>query len=72
MAIVCVIANFFFIDQNDLIIVHYNKFTNLGVFRTNFPDLKGPRIPSQNCKKFLLKEFFEEVDFDKYSRQQKA
>ena len=52
--IVCVIANlFFFIDQND-INVHYNKFPNLGVYNATFFSLKGPRAPSQNCKKKSL------------------
>ena len=27
------------------------KFPNLVVYRANFPNLKGPRAPSQNCKK---------------------
>ena len=50
MAIVCVIADLFYIDKKD-IILHYNKFPNLGVCHANFPNLKGPRVPSQNCKK---------------------
>ena len=40
----------FLLTKND-IIVHYNKFPNLGVYRATFPNLKGPRAPSQNCKK---------------------
>ena len=43
LAIVCVIANY--------ILEHYNKFPNLRVCNANFPNLKGPRAPSQNCKK---------------------
>ena len=38
MAIVCVIANLFLYTKND-IIVHYNKFPNLGVCRASFPNL---------------------------------
>ena len=55
MAIECVIANYFFLllTKND-IIVHYIKFPNLGVCHANFPNLKGPRAPSQNCKKKSL------------------
>ena len=33
------------------IFVNYNKFPNLGVYRANFPNLREPRAPSQNCKK---------------------
>ena len=36
--------------KND-IIVHYNKFPNLGVYHATFPNLKGPRAHSENCKK---------------------
>ena len=50
MAIVCVIANLLLLTKND-IILHYKKFPNLGVCHANFPNLKGPRVPSQNCKK---------------------
>ena len=50
MATVCVIAYYYFIDQND-IIVHYNIFPNVGVYHTTFPNLKGPKAPSRNCKK---------------------
>ena len=52
MAIVCVISIFFFflLTKND-IIVHNNKFPNLGVCCANFPDLKGHGAPSQNHKK---------------------
>ena len=47
MAIICVIANLFvfLLTKND-IIEYYNKFPNLGSC-----NLKGPRAPSQNCKK---------------------
>ena len=31
--------------------MHYNKFPNLEVYHANFPNLKGPRPPSQNWKK---------------------
>ena len=48
-AIVCLIDHLFLLTKND-IIVHYNKFSNLGVYRATFPDLKGPRAPPQNCK----------------------
>ena len=39
----------FFIDQK----WHNcaNKFPNLGVYHANFPNLKGPRVPSKNWKK---------------------
>ena len=50
MAIVCVIANFFLFTKND-IIVHFNKFPNLGVYQATFSNLKGPRAPSKNCRK---------------------
>ena len=50
MAVVYVIANLFLIDQN-AVIVRYNKFPNLGVYHANFPNLKSPWAPSQNCKK---------------------
>ena len=52
MAIVYVIANLFLLTKNG-IIVHYNTFPNLGVCHANFPNLKGLRAPSQNCKKSL-------------------
>ena len=39
----------FLLTKND-IIMHYNKFPNLGIYHTNFPNLKGPRAPSQDCK----------------------
>ena len=42
MAILCVIADFFLLNQND-IIENYNKFPNLGVYHANFSNLKGPR-----------------------------
>ena len=45
MAKVCAIANMFLLTKND-IIVHNNKFLNLRVYHTNFPNLKGPRAPS--------------------------
>ena len=38
----------------NVLIVHCNKIPNLGVYSTNFPNLKGPRAPSQNCKKKSL------------------
>ena len=47
IAIVCVIANLFLLTKND-IIVHYNKFPNLGVYHATFLNLKGPKPPSQN------------------------
>ena len=50
MAIVCVIANLFLIDQKCHNCVQ-NKFPNLRVYHAHFPNLKGPRAPSQNCKK---------------------
>ena len=43
--------------KND-IIVHYNKFPNSGVFGANFPNLKGPRTPSQNCKKIPVRIYY--------------
>ena len=42
MAIVCVIAN---------LKMPFRKFPNLRVYQANFPNLKGPRAPSQNCQK---------------------
>ena len=39
-----------FFTKNE-IIVHCNKFPNLGVYPATFPNLKGPRAPSQYCKK---------------------
>ena len=39
--------------KND-IIMHYNKFSNLGICHANFPKLKGPGTASQNYKKNLL------------------
>ena len=50
MATVCVIANLFLLTKND-IILHYNTFPHLGVCNAKFPNLKGPRAPSQNCTK---------------------
>ena len=29
----------------------FRKFPKIVVYRANFPNLKGPRAPSQNCKK---------------------
>ena len=29
----------------------FRKISNSAVYRANFPNLKGPRAPSQNCKK---------------------
>ena len=40
MVILCVIADFFLLNQND-IIENYNKFPNLGVYHANFHNLKG-------------------------------
>ena len=31
--------------------MHKNKFPNLGVYHTTFPNLKGPMAPSQNFQK---------------------
>ena len=45
MAIVCVIANFVFKLTINAV------FPKIVVYRANFPNLKGPRAPSQNCKK---------------------
>ena len=62
----CVIANLFFLFTKNDIIVHYNKIPNLGVCCTNFPNLTGPRTPSQNCKKnpcFVI--FFNELQHAK-------
>ena len=56
-----VITNLFFLLTKNDIIVHYNKFPNLGVYDANFPNLKGPGAPSQNCKKnpcMMLHEFY--------------
>ena len=41
MAIVCVIADFFLLTKND-IIVHYNKLPNFRVYHATFPKLKSP------------------------------
>ena len=56
MAVVCVgvIANWFLLLTKNDIIVHYNKFSNLGVHHATFPNLKDTRAPSQNCKKKSL------------------
>ena len=51
IAKVCVIADFFYL------FVHCTKFPNLGVYHANFPNLKGPRAPSQNCKKSLNDQY---------------
>ena len=51
MAIVCVIDHLFFLFTKKDIIVHNNMFPSLGVCYANFPNLKGPRATSQNCKK---------------------
>ena len=40
--------------KND-IIVHCNKFPNVGVYHANFPNLKGPRVPSQNRNKIPIR-----------------
>ena len=32
----------------------FRKFPKIVVYRANFPNLKGPRAPSQNCKKKSL------------------
>ena len=54
MAIVCVIANLIFLlSKNDLIVICH-KFPILGICHSNFPNLKGPRAPSQHCKKSLF------------------
>ena len=50
MAKICVIAYMLFIDQND-IIMHYNKFPNIGFYHANFYNLKGPKAPTKNCNK---------------------
>ena len=42
MAILCVIVYCFLLTKID-IIMHYNKFPNLGVCRASFPNLKGSR-----------------------------
>ena len=44
---------FFLLTKND-IIVHYNKFPNLGVCHANFPNLKGPKALSKILKKSLV------------------
>ena len=36
----------FLLTKNDVIIVHYHFF-----YHATFPNLKGPRAPSQNCLK---------------------
>ena len=51
METACVVAEFVFLLTKNDIIVHYNKFPNLGVYHATFPNLKGPRAPSRNCKK---------------------
>ena len=55
--IVCVIANLFLLTKNDMF-VHHNKCPNLGVCHTNFPNLKGPRAPYQNCKNIPARLFW--------------
>ena len=50
MAKVCVIANLFFLFTKKDIIVHYNKFPNLGFYRTNFPNLKSHLGPFTKLK----------------------
>ena len=53
MAKVYVIAKIFYWPKMT-IVVHYNKFPNLGVCHSNILNLKGPRAPSRNCKKKSL------------------
>ena len=50
MAIACVIVNLFLLTKKD-IIMHYNKFPNLGVYRATFPNLKGPKALPKIAKK---------------------
>ena len=42
MAIVCVIANLLILFTKNDIIVHYNKFPNLGVHSATFPKPERP------------------------------
>ena len=51
MAIVCVIANFVFKLTKNAVLVCLENFPKKVVYPANFPNLKGPRAPSQNCKK---------------------
>ena len=57
MAVVSVIAIFFLLLTKNDIIVHYNNFPKLGVYHAASPNLKGPRAPSQNCKKNPCRNF---------------
>ena len=50
MALVCVIVDLFLLTKKD-IIMHYNKFPNLGVYRATFPNLKGPKALPKIAKK---------------------
>ena len=54
MAIVCVIANFVFKLTKKCCSCLFRKFPKIVVYRANFPNLKGPRAPSQNCQKKSL------------------
>ena len=53
MAIVCVIANLF-LNSPKMPLLLFRKIPNLVVYRPNFPNLNGPKAPSQNCKKKSL------------------
>ena len=53
----CVIANLFLLTKND-IILRDNIFSNFGVCHAHLPNLKRPRVPSQNCKKIPVKLVF--------------
>ena len=46
------------LTKNDIIVHcnYYNKFPNLGVYSATFPNLKGPRAPSQKCKKIPARD----------------
>ena len=47
MAKECVIANLFFLLTKNDIIVHYNKFPNLGVYHAKFSNLEGRRVDTE-------------------------
>ena len=51
METACVVAEFVFLLTKNEIIVHYNKFPNLGVYHATFPNLKGPRGPFPKLQK---------------------
>ena len=57
-------SEFVFLLTKKDIIVHYNKFPNLGICHANFPNLKSPRATHFSNRKKIPDVDFQSVSYN--------